>query len=58
MKKITKNLSIILLLTLVITMVPAKNIPATTNKAKSNITYTLKNGTLTIKGKGTMNNRE
>lgn len=54
MKKIVKILPIILLLALVITMVPAKDTQAATDKKKSKVTYTLKNGTLTIQGKGKM----
>ncbi len=54
MKKLTKLLSIILVLVMVVTMVPAINTSAATKKVKSKVTYTLKNGVLTIKGKGKM----
>lgn len=51
MKKIRKILSIAMIVVFVLSMVPATNTEA---KEKSKVTYTLKDGVLTIKGKGKM----
>lgn len=51
MKKMRRILSILMIAVFVLTMVPATNIEA---KEKSKVTYTLKDGVLTIKGKGNM----
>lgn len=50
MKKLYKKIGVILALTMVIGLIPAQGVNAA--KAKSNVTYSIKKGTLVIKGKG------
>lgn len=52
--RIKKIMAAVLVMAMVVTMVPAMNTYAATKKTKSKVTYTLKKGTLTIKGKGAM----
>ena len=52
MKKLYKKIGVILALTMVIGLIPAQGVNAA--KAKSNVTYSIKKGTLVIKGKGKM----
>lgn len=54
MKKILKGLIVTMVLVMTLSMVPSVNTQAATKKAKTKVTYTLKKGTLTIKGKGEM----
>lgn len=53
MKKLLKGVSVILVCAMIFSMVPAGNINAATKK-KETVSYTLKKGVLTIKGKGKM----
>ena len=52
MKKLYKKIGVILALTMVIGLIPAQGVNAA--KAQSNVTYSIKKGTLVIKGKGKM----
>lgn len=52
MRRIRRIMAAALVMAMVVTLVPATNTYAASKKAK--VTYTLKNGTLTIKGKGKM----
>lgn len=54
MIKSAKIMAIILSVAMIFTMVPATNTQAATDKMKSQVTYSLKKGTLTIKGNGEM----
>lgn len=54
MRKITKTIAAVMLLFMALAMVPATATKASTKKAKTGVTYTLKKGTLTIQGKGKM----
>ena len=53
MKKLLKSVSVMLVCAMIFSMVPAGNINAATKK-KVTVSYTLKKGVLTIKGKGRM----
>ncbi|MFQ9515833.1 MAG: leucine-rich repeat domain-containing protein [Eubacterium sp.] len=54
MKKISKAFVIVFLLALTVTLVSVTNTQAATKKTKKKVTYELKKGTLTIRGKGRM----
>lgn len=54
MRKIVKSLAITLALALTLSMVPAVNSYAAPKNKKNKVVYELKNGTMTIKGKGKM----
>lgn len=54
MKKAVKSLAITLAMAMALSMVPAVNSYAAPKKAKNKVVYELKNGTMTIKGKGKM----
>ena len=54
MKKISKALVIVFLMALTVTLVSVTDTQAASKKTKNKVTYELKKGTLTIKGKGKM----